>query len=58
MSAALLAASFVALWAGSTLLLSCVPQVRRRRTLTDRLQPYVVKDEGWIGDLEAWLRRQ
>lgn len=53
-----MAASFLALWAGATLLLSCLPRIRRRPTLTERLRPYAVKDAGWIGDLETWLRRQ
>ena len=59
MVVALLAVAFVALWAGATLLLSCVPGLRQRRPLAERLAPYVDRDEkDWVDDVEFWLRRR
>jgi hypothetical protein len=53
----LLGASFLCLWAGITLVLSCMPGFQRRLSLADRLRPYADADD-WITDLEAWLKDQ
>ena len=50
-------ASFVCLRAGMSLLLSYIPWFQRRVPLTDRLLPYVDRDD-WTADAEAWLRKQ
>ncbi|MDP9419426.1 MAG: hypothetical protein M3P53_04655 [Actinomycetota bacterium] len=58
MTAALLLAAFLALWAGATLLLSRLAWFQRRPTTEERLRPYVQQDEpDWVDDVEGWLRR-
>lgn len=54
---ALLAASFLFLWTGATLLLWRLPQFQRRPSLAERLGPHVNNDGNWITDLETWLSR-
>ena len=58
----LLLISFGFLWAGVTLLLSCVPGFRtvpQRRSLAERLAPYVTRPQGdWTAAVESWLQRQ
>lgn len=58
MSALLLGTSFLALWAGTTLLLSCLRWFQHKEPLTDRLRPYVDAGTGWVTDVERWLTQQ
>jgi len=58
MSALLLGTSFLAFWAGATLLLSCLPWFQQREPLSDRLRPYVDNSTEWVTDVERWLKRQ
>ena len=55
----LLTGAFLALWAGSALLLSCLPWFGHRLSLADRLAPSTGCDgEAWVEDVEAWIHRQ
>jgi hypothetical protein len=58
MSALLLGISFLALWAGATLLLSCLPWFEGRQPLADRLRPYVDDGAEWVNDVERWVNQQ
>jgi hypothetical protein len=49
--------SFLVLWAGVALVLSRLAQPLPRRSLTDRLAPYVQREEQvWTDEVEDWLR--
>ena len=55
-SVILLAGAFVALWAGSALLLSLMPWFKARSPLVDRVAPYAEHGRGdWVDDIETWL---
>lgn len=58
MSTLLLGTSFLALWAGAALLLSCLPWFQHREPLADRLRPYVDNGTEWVADVEEWLKEQ
>ena len=58
MSMLLLGISFLALWAGAALLLSCLPWFQKRKQLADRLGPYVDNGTSWVTDVERWLKQQ
>lgn len=50
--------SFLALWAGVTLVLSGAAKPVPRRSLAERLAPYVQGgDQDWTAEVETWLRR-
>ncbi len=56
MRALSLAASFLALWAGTAMLLSCLPWFRRSVSLAERLAPYAPDAERrWTDEVERWL---
>lgn len=57
MVVALLVGSFLALWAGCTLLLSSFRWFQRRQPLTDRLVPRQIEAATWVDDVEAWLQQ-
>lgn len=51
--------SFLALWAGVALVLSRLAEPLPRRSLTERLAPYVHHEEQvWTDEVEAWLHRR
>ena len=50
--------AFLSLWAGSALLLSCLPWFSRPLSLEERLAPHVSRHHaGWVADVEAWLQQ-
>ena len=55
--ALLLVGSFLFLWAGSALLLSCLPWFRPGRPLSARLMAHAVPTESWVDDVEHWLQQ-
>lgn len=56
----LLVVAFLALWAGSTLMLSCVPWFQRplRRGLEDRVRALAPRVEGSVEGVQQWLDAQ
>ena len=51
--------AFLSLWAGSSLLLSCLPWLFHGPPLGERLVPYAPSQEAvWVHDVEVWLGRQ
>ena len=52
----LLVGSFLALWAGTTLILSQLPWFRPRPSLTERLAPFL--RPGWVDDVEDSVHDQ
>ena len=56
MRVVLLAASFLALWAGTGMLLSGLPRFRRSVSLGERLAPYAPDaGQSWTDEVERWL---
>ena len=55
MRALWLLASFLALWAGTAMLLSRLPWIRDSVSLAERLAPYV--EASWTDEVERWLGR-
>ena len=53
-----LVASFLALWAGTAMLLSCLPWFRDSVRLVERLAPYAPNvGASWTDEVECWLGR-
>lgn len=49
-----LVGTFLALWAGSALVLSCIPWFQRRPSLAERLAPHVPREDATsVEDVEA-----
>lgn len=46
--------SFLALWAGTALLIAAIPR-RSARTLVERLRPYAPGDDSLADEVERWL---
>jgi hypothetical protein len=63
-STVLIVAAFASLWAGAALLLACAPWFQRplrrpRRSLAERLRPYVVRGEiDEVAFVQRWLDRR
>jgi len=53
----LLVGSFLFLWAGSALLLSCLRWFQPRPPLSERLIPHAVSIDSWADDVELWLQQ-
>ena len=52
----LLAGSFLAMWAGLTLVLSSFRWFQRKLSLIERLTPHLAEKQNWVDDVEAWLK--
>jgi len=54
----LLTGSFLAMWVGTTFLLSALPWFRRKSTLSERLAPHTELGSHWVEEVDDWLRLQ